>query len=107
MGRLAGVLAALGLLLGTAGIASAADPAANIDHVEVSDDGTSIAVVLGLPAGVTPDPDSVLVSVDGSAAVATTKTVATGDCRGTLAIAIWRACVECRSAAKRAAAVAY
>lgn len=88
MGRLAGVLAALGLLLGTAGIASAADPAANIDHVEVSDDGTSIAVVLGLPAGVTPDPDSVLVSVDGSAAVATTKTVATGDVLRTVVLAL-------------------
>lgn len=68
--------------------ASWAETGANIDHVELSDDGSTVEVVLGLPPGVTPDPDSVLVTVDGKPAVARAKTVANGDVLRTVVLAL-------------------
>ncbi len=57
--------------------AHAADDGGRIDHVETDGDSVSVLYsVPGLPSGVTPDPESVTVTMDGKPVEATAKTVA-------------------------------
>ena len=75
--RTLGALAAVPLLVAAPSAAHAADDGGRIDHVET--DGGSVSVlysVPGLPSGVTPDPESVTVTMDGKPVEATAKTVA-------------------------------
>ncbi len=75
--RTLGALAAVPLLVAAPLAAHAADDGGRIDHVETDGDSVSVLYsVPGLPSGVTPDPDSVTVTMDGKPVEATAKTVA-------------------------------
>lgn len=88
----AGLLVAGGVLMGSAFMvgsgAASAGTGANIDHVETSADGGTIDVVVGLPPGVSADPATVRVTVDGTPASAEAKTITTGDVLRTVVLAL-------------------
>ena len=75
--RTLGALAAVPLLVAAPLAAHAAEDSGRIDHVETDGDSVSVLYsVPGLPSGVTPDPESVTVTMDGKQVEATAKTVA-------------------------------
>jgi tight adherence protein B len=75
--RTLGALAAVPLLVAAPLAAHAEDTGGRIDHVETDGDTVSVLYsVPGLPEGVTPDPSSVSVTMDGKEVDATAKTVA-------------------------------
>jgi tight adherence protein B len=75
--RTLGALLSVPLLAAAPLAAHAADTGGRIDHVETDGDSVSVLYsVPGLPSGVTPDTDSITVTMDGKEVDATAKTVA-------------------------------
>ncbi len=74
--RALGALGALPLLVGLPSVAHAADTEGRIDHVETSGaDVTVLYSIPGLTAGVTPDPSSISVTIDGKSVEASAEPV--------------------------------